>query len=236
MPETIATRIERIQERIQAAQQKAGRKDEVTLVAVSKTFPADRLLEAYNCGLRHFGENRVQEFEGKRPQLDLPDATFHLIGHLQSNKARKAAELFDRVDSVDSLSLAQRLGRFAQERGKVLPLLLQVHLGEEAGKQGIPPKEVPALARRLADAGGIRIEGLMAIPPYFEDPEQVRPYFRQLRKLAEEIDSLGLAGVSMETISMGMSHDFEVAIEEGSTEVRIGTAIFGARPAPGQAG
>jgi pyridoxal phosphate enzyme (YggS family) len=234
--ETVANRIEQVQERIRAALSRAQRADEVTLVAVSKTFPAEAIAEAYGCGVRHFGENRVQEFEGKRPNLDLPDATFHLIGHLQSNKARKAVELFGRIDSVDSLSLAQRLGKVAEEAGREIPVLLQIHLGEEATKSGILPAEAVETAQQMAGINGLRLDGLMAIPPFMEEPEQARPYFRQLRELAEEIDRVGISGVSMKTLSMGMTHDFEVAIEEGATEIRAGTAIFGERPPLGKAG
>lgn len=231
----MVNRIAQVQERMQAALRRAQREDEVTLVAVSKVFPAETIAEAYSCGVCHFGENRVQEFEGKRPALNLPGATFHLIGHLQSNKARKAVELFDRIDSVDSPSLAQRLGKIAEEAGRELPVLLQVHVGEERTKGGVLPAEAGATVRRMADVKGIRVEGLMAIPPYREDPEQARPFFRQLRELAEEIDRTGIPGVSMGTLSMGMTHDFEIAIEEGATEIRVGTAIFGERPPLGKA-
>lgn len=233
---TIAGRIERMQERIHAAVRRAGRNDEVRLVTVSKTVEPGRILEAYHCGLRHFGENRVQEFEGKRGALTLPDATWHLIGHLQTNKARRAIELFDRVDSVDSLRLAERLARSAKEQGKVLPVLLQVHLGEEESKHGVAPDAVRSLAEQVAGLEGLRVEGLMAIPPFLDDPEQVRPYFRRLRELAGEIDRQEVPGLSLKTLSMGMTHDFEVAIEEGATEVRLGTAIFGPRPPVEQGG
>jgi len=232
--ETIANRITQVQERMRAALRRAQREDEVTLVAVSKVFPAEMMAEAYSGGIRHFGENRVQEFEGNRPGLNLPGATFHLIGHLQSNKARKAVELFDRIDSVDSPSLAQRLGKMAEEAGRELPVLLQVHLGEERTKSGVLPAEAVETTRQVAGINGLRLHGLMAIPPYREDPEQARLFFRQLRELAEEIDRASIPGVSMGTLSMGMTHDFEVAIEEGATEVRVGTAIFGERPPPGR--
>ncbi len=220
---------------MQAALRRAQREDEVTLVAVSKVFPAEAIAEAYGCGVRHFGENRVQEFEGKRPVLNLPGATFHLVGHLQSNKARKAMELFDRIDSVDSLLLAQRLGKIAVETGRELPVLLQVHVGQEETKGGVTPAEAVETAQRVAGISGLRLHGLMAIPPFREEPEQARPFFRELRELAEEIDRAGIPGGGMKTLSMGMTHDFEVAIDEGATEIRVGTAIFGERTPAGKA-
>ena len=232
--ETVASRVARIQDRMQAALQRAGRRDEVTLVAVSKTFPAELIVEAYQCGVRHFGENRVQEFEGKRSPLSLPNASFHLVGHLQTNKVRKAVDLFDRIDSVDSLELAERLGRVACEEGEVLPVLLQVRLGGEESKYGMGPESALELARQVAEIDGLSIEGLMAVPPYLENAEEVRPFFRQLHRLAGEIERKNFPGVSMATLSMGMTHDFEVAIEEGATEIRVGTAIFGPRAPKGK--
>ena len=230
--ETVAERVRRIEARIRAAVERAGREEgAVRLVAVSKTFGPGAIAEAYHCGLRHFGENRVQEFDGKRPSLDLPDAVFHLVGHLQSNKARKAAELFDQIDSVDSVSLAERLGQAAGKLGKVLPVLLQVRLGGEGSKSGADPESVPELACAIASIQGLRLEGLMAIPPLVDDPEPSRKYFRELRELAGRMAGEGRFAAETPVLSMGMTHDFEVAIEEGATEIRLGTAVFGARPA-----
>lgn len=227
---TIADAIGRIQERIEAARQRAGRADEVTLVAVTKQVPVERIAEAYRVGVRHFGENRVQEFEDKHPLLVLPSATWHMVGHLQSNKAQKALELFDCVDSLDTLHLAEKLDKAASEKDRRLPVLIQVHLGDEPSKHGAEPANLTALAEQVARLPYLAIEGLMTIPPFLEPAERVRPYFRRLRELAEELDRRRLPGVSLRRLSMGMTHDFEVAIEEGATEVRLGTALFGPRP------
>jgi pyridoxal phosphate enzyme (YggS family) len=231
--DSIAGNLERVQERIDKARQRAGRKDGVTLVGVSKYVPVDRMEEAYRCGLRHFGENRVQEYESKRSQLSLTEAVFHLVGHLQSNKARRAAELFDCVDSLDSLRLAHKLDAAAREQGITLPVLVQVNVGDEESKFGVRPEELPELVEKIAPLEGLTLRGLMAIPPYLEPVENVRPYFRRLRRLAEGLARRHLPGVEMQELSMGMSHDFEVAIEEGATQVRVGTAIFGERPGLG---
>ncbi len=177
--------------------------------------------------MRHFGENRIQEWEAKRGALAGLNATLHFIGHLQSNKARRAAHLFDRIDSVDSLALAQKLHTAAAEEGKRLPILIEVHLGGEATKHGVREEDVLPLAEAIAALQHLELLGLMAIPPYFDETEQVRPYFRRLRELR---DAIGNAlGSPLPVLSMGMSHDFEVAIEEGATEIRIGTALFGGR-------
>ena len=229
---TVAKNWERLQERIAAAMRRAGRADSVTVVAVSKTVEPGRIAEAYRCGLRHFGESRVQEFEEKRGQLTLPVAVFHLVGTLQRNKARRAVELFDRVDTVDNLPLAEKLARAAAERGRELPVLLEVRLGDEATKHGLPPEQVAELARQVARLEPLRLRGLLGMPPYFEDASRTRPFFRQLRELAEELACL--PGVSMSELSMGMSHDFEVAVEEGATEVRLGTALFEKRQGAAQ--
>ena len=231
---SIAENILNIRERIVAAATRAGRNaDAITLMAVSKTFPADAVREAYAGGLRCFGENRVQEFAGKLDSLrDLGDARWHMIGHLQSNKAAKAAEVFHGVDSVDSLKLAEKLDEAAKSAGKKLEILIEVNVGGEAAKSGVPP-DAPELDSLLSAASRLEhleISGLMTIPPYTEDPQAARPYFRALRELRDRIAARNWPGVSMETVSMGMSHDFEIAIEEGSTCVRVGTAIFGTRP------
>jgi len=227
---SISDAIARIQERVEAAQQRAGRVGEITLVAITKQVPVERIAEAYRAGLRHFGENRVQEFEDKHPLLVLPSATWHMVGHLQSNKAQKAVALFDCIDSLDSAHLAEKLDKAAGEKGKPLPVLIQVHLGEEPSKHGVEPANLPALAQQVAGLPHLALEGLMTLPPFLEPAERVRPYFRRLRELAEELDWQKLPGVSMRRLSMGMSHDFEVAVEEGATEVRLGTALFGPRP------
>ncbi|HYA89362.1 MAG TPA: YggS family pyridoxal phosphate-dependent enzyme [archaeon] len=225
---SIAANLEEIRERIARAAERAGRAAaDVTLVAVSKTFPAEAIRAAYSAGVRHFGENRVQEWESKAPLLGDLDATWHLIGHLQSNKARRAAHLFHRVDSVDSIALAQKLDAAAAEEGKCLRVLIEVHLGEETTKSGVAEAELTELAREIAMLPQLELLGLMAIPPFTEDPEGARPYFRKLHELR---DGLSRAfGKALPVLSMGMSHDFEVAIEEGATEIRVGTAVFGAR-------
>lgn len=223
-----------IRDRIQAAARKSGRNaDEIALMAVTKTFGPDSIREAYKAGLRLFGENRVQEFAGKVSQLaDLSGAEWHMIGHLQSNKAGKAAELFVAVDSVDSVRLAEKLNAAAAERGQKLKVLIEVNVGGEAAKSGLDI-ESQELWNLLEAAPGFRqldTQGLMTVPPFTEDPEGARVYFRKLRALRDQIAARNLPAVSMEVLSMGMSHDFEVAIQEGSTCVRLGTAVFGSRP------
>ncbi len=230
---SIAERISAIQQRMAAACSRAGRSvADVQLMAVSKTHPAEAIRQAHSAGLRLFGENRVQEFEGKHVALrDMQDARFHLIGHLQSNKANKAAELFHAVDSVDSLKLAQRLNAAAQAEGKILDILLEINVGGEEAKAGLAPEssDLHALLAAAPQLGHLRIRGLMAIPPFSHHPEGARPFFRRMRELRDQISALDLPDILMDQLSMGMSHDFEVAIEEGSTRVRIGTAIFGER-------
>ena len=222
----------RVQERIDAAARKVGRRsDEITLIGVSKTHPADAIRTAHEAGLRHFGENRVQEWEGKRVEVGALQAHWHLVGHLQSNKAARAAGLFHSVDSVDDLALAQRLDRARDEQasGTKLRILIEVRVEEEESKSGVKPEETAALAGKLAELAHLELAGLMCIPPFLEEPAKVRPYFRRLRELR---DSLARQiGRDLPVLSMGMSHDLEVAIEEGATEVRVGTAIFGSRPA-----
>jgi PLP dependent protein len=230
---SIAENISQVRERIASAAQRASRSpDEITLMGVSKTFPVERIREAYAAGLRVFGENRVQEFAGKADALrDLPDAEWHLIGHLQTNKAAKAAELFDAVDSVDSARMAEKLNAFAESSGKTLSVLIEINVGGETAKSGIVPgsSELEQILQAAARWGNLRLQGLMTVPPYTEDPEDSRPYFRQLRQIRDSIAARGLPQIGMVVLSMGMSHDFEVAIEEGATCVRVGTAIFGER-------
>ena len=226
----IAANLERVRERIARAAERAGRRvEEVTIVAVSKTFPAEAIRAAYEAGLRQFGENRVQEWELKQPKLADLVATWHLIGHLQSNKARRAAKLFDRVDSVDSIELARKLDAFAAEEAKRLAVLIEVRLGGEETKSGVAETDLPALAEYIAALSDLELRGLMTIPPFLDEPERVRPYFRKLRELCA--DASRRLGRDLPVISMGMSHDFEAAIEEGATEIRVGTALFGGRQA-----
>jgi PLP dependent protein len=233
---SIADNVAEIRERIASAAARVRRSpDSITLMAVSKTVDAERIQEAYGAGLRVFGENRVQEFEGKFAGLsELKDAQWHLIGHLQSNKAKKAAELFHAIDSVDSLRLAEKLNQAATEAGKKLEVLIEIKVGQEESKAGIPldSPELENLLRAAPQLESIQIRGLMTVPPFTGDPEGARPYFRLLRDLRDQIAARKLPAIQMDVLSMGMSHDFEVAIEEGSTCVRVGTAIFGARPNP----
>lgn len=204
-------------------------------MAVSKTVEPARIREAWKAGIRLFGENRVQEFAGKRADLvDLEDAEWRLIGHLQTNKAAQAAELFSAIDSVDSLRLAEKLNAAAHKLNKRLAVLIEINIGGEEAKSGVAP-ESPELESLLAAAptlDHLRVGGLMTIPPFGENPESSRPFFRRLRELRERIAARRLPAIEMRELSMGMSHDFEIAIEEGSTCVRIGTAIFGERPKP----
>jgi pyridoxal phosphate enzyme (YggS family) len=229
---TIAQNLAQIHERIAQAARRAGRSpDEVQLMAVSKTVPPELIREACAAGHHLFGENRVQEFISKIGDLSGLELTWHFIGHLQSNKAAKAVEVFDAVDSLDSLRLAERLNAAAEQQGRTLPVLIELNLGEEQSKAGLPP-ESPALEQILQAAerlGHIQITGLMTVPPYSENPEHARPHFGRLREIRDAIASRNLPRVLMDQLSMGMSHDFEVAIEEGSTCVRLGTAIFGER-------
>lgn len=226
--DSIAVNAERLRERVARAAKRAGRSaDDITIVAVSKTFPAEAVRAAYEAGFRDFGENRVQEFESKRAGLKDLDATWRLIGHLQSNKARRAVEVFDRIDSVDSASVATRLDTAAAERGKPLPVLIEVHLGGEETKSGVDEAGLAALAKEIGSLAHLQLLGLMTIPPYEDDLERVRPYFRKLRELRDGLSRE--LGRELPVLSMGMSHDFEVAIEEGGTEIRVGTAIFGER-------
>ena len=230
---SIAEQIAQIRGRMDAAARRTGRNpEEISLMAVTKTVPPERIREAYNAGLRLFGENRVRDFADKAELLrDLADAEWHMIGHLQTNKTAKAAEFFAAVDSVDSLRLAHKLNESAQLFGKKMAVLIEVNVGGEAAKSGVAPGS-QELEDLLAAAPGLErldIRGLMTIPPFTEDPQQARPYFKKLRDLQNQIAAWKLPAVRMDVLSMGMSHDFEVAIEEGSTCVRVGTAIFGER-------
>jgi PLP dependent protein len=230
---SISANISLVQERIAAAARRAGRnRDDIILMAVSKTQPPACIHEAYGAGLRVFGENRVQEFAGKVEALrDLKAAEWHMIGHLQTNKAAKTAELFRAVDSVDSLKLAEKLDAAARTLGRKLDVLIEINVGGEAAKTGVA-SDSPALDELLMAAARLEalvFRGLMTVPPITDDPQGARPHFRKLRELRDRIAARKLPAVGMDQLSMGMSYDFEVAIEEGSTGVRVGTAIFGER-------
>jgi pyridoxal phosphate enzyme (YggS family) len=230
---SIAENLAAVRERIERAACHAGRRpEEIALMAVSKTQPAERIREAYNAGQRLFGENRVREFAAKAEALgDLHAAEWHMIGHLQTNKAAKTAELFSAVDSIDSLKLAVKLNNAAHALGKKMEVLIEVNVGGESAKSGVAPGSWELEQLLLAAPGfrAVTFRGLMTVPPFTEDPQGARPYFRKLRELRDAIAARKPPAISMDQISMGMSHDFEVAIEEGSTCVRVGTAIFGER-------
>jgi len=212
-------RLRAVEERIEQACRRSGRRrSEITLVAVTKVFPAAVIRDAYAEGLRHFGENYVQEFAGKAPKLtDLDGAVFHLIGHLQSNKSRTASELFQVIQTVDTPKLARRLN----ETGKRLEVMVEVKLSDEQAKAGAAPEDVAPVIEAIRACPNLELLGLMTMPPWSEDAETSRPYFRRLRELGEKHD--------VGCLSMGMSNDFEVAIEEGATHIRVGTALFGSR-------
>ena len=220
--DTLADRLAAVTQRIAKAAERARRDAaQITLLAVTKMFPFEVIRAAYSLGLREFGENYVQEFETKLPHLsDLKAARFHLIGHLQSNKSHRAAEIFHTIQTVDSAKLARRLN----ESGKPLDIMLEVKLSPEQAKSGAAPEELPGLIAAVRDCPHLRLLGLMTMPPWSDSPEQSRPYFRRLGELAREHSLAGL--------SMGMSHDLEAAIEEGATMVRVGTALFGKRRKP----
>jgi PLP dependent protein len=227
---TIRENLQLVRGKLADAARRASRKpEEILLIGVSKTHPAEAIREAYDAGLREFGENRVQEWEGKISALADLQATWHLIGHLQSNKAARAAKAFHSVDSVDDWSLAQRLDRAQSEKGTggKLRILIEVHMGGEETKSGVSEAELPELSERVMALAHLEFAGLMCIPPFRENPNEVRPFFATLRTLKEQLESR--VGRALPVLSMGMSHDFEAAIQEGSTEVRIGTAIFGTR-------
>lgn len=235
---SIAENVAAVRARIEdAARRVARRADEVALMGVTKTHGPELIRAAYDAGLRLFGENRVQEFSAKAEALaDLAEAEWHMIGHLQTNKAAKAVELFDGVDSVDSIKLAEKLDAAAQQIGekrigKKLKVLIEINVGGEAAKSGVTP-DSPELEELLLAAPrfeALEFQGLMTVPPFAEDPEDARPFFRRLRELRDAIARRRLPGICMDVLSMGMSHDFQIAIEEGSTCVRVGTAIFGSR-------
>ena len=237
-----------VQERIERASSRAGRRaEEIILIAVSKTHPARKIRELYDAGVRHFAENRIQERESKLSQVASLDIVWHMIGHLQKNKATRAARLFETIDSVDSVALAEKLDRAREDliaenatgtepnagssraaAKSRLRVLIEVKLDPEPAKSGVQDDEVPKLAAALLRLPHLELRGLMGVPPYFDDPEQARPYFQRLRELRDRTrDDMKMEMLPL--LSMGMSHDFEIAIEEGATEIRVGTALFGAR-------
>jgi len=224
-------RLDQVKDQIAQAAQRTDRKpSDITLVAVSKTHPAMIIQQAISIGITELGENRVQEAETKIPEVGRTAARWHLIGHLQSNKARRAVELFDVIHSLDSVALTQRLERVCGEINReALPVLIQVDLGHEATKSGAAEGEVPQIVEAIKQSERLRLTGLMTLPPYFDDPEQARPFFRRLRELRDELFEQRAFGHESGELSMGMTHDYQVAIEEGATIVRIGTAIFGTR-------
>ena len=240
----LAANLARVRERIEAAASRAGRQgDEITLIGVSKMHPAEQIRELYEAGVRHFGENRVQEWESKRALLSDIDATWHLIGHLQSNKVARAVQVFRTIDSVDSIALAERVDRAKKDLntegtegtekkeesgGGRLRVLVEVRLDPGASKSGVSDEELPRLVEAVLALPHLKLRGLMGVPPYFEDAAKVRPFFCRLREMRDAL-RLRLGKEILPVLSMGMSHDFEVAIEEGATEIRVGTALFGER-------
>ncbi len=246
--DAMAANLAEVRERIERAASRAGRRaEEITLIGVSKTHSPAQIRELYEAGVRHFGENRVQEWESKRASLADLDATWHLIGHLQGNKVARALQVFHTIDSVDSLGLAERLDRAKKDfntegteateksedsegavQGGRLRVLLEVRLDPAAAKSGVTDEELPRLVEAVLRLTHLELRGLMGVPPYFEDAENARPYFRRLRELRDAL-RLQFGGEILPALSMGMSHDFEVAIEEGATEIRVGTALFGER-------
>jgi len=227
----LAARLAAIRARLTAAAKNCGRPpEEITLIAISKTHPASVIKRVIEFGAADIGENRVQEAEGKINEVGRDAARWHLVGHLQANKARRAVNLFDLIHSLDSLDLAQRLERLCVEEGiEKLAVLIQVDLGHEETKSGIDESELTHLVEGLGPLSRLELTGLMTLPPFFDDPEQSRPYFRRLRQLRDELAARGAFASGKGELSMGMTNDFEVAIEEGATMVRVGTAIFGER-------
>lgn len=229
--EDLEGRLAHVRSRIASAAQRSGRtSDDVQLIAVSKTHPPPVLREAIAAGVTDLGENRIQEADEKIEEVGREAARWHLIGHLQSNKARRTVQLFDVMHSLDSVPLAQKLDRACHDlRREQLPVLIQVDLGHEATKSGIDESELPQLIEAVKSCARLSLIGLMTLPPFFDDAELTRPFFVKLRELRDRFATLGAFGNRMGELSMGMTHDFEVAIEEGATMVRVGTAIFGAR-------
>jgi PLP dependent protein len=230
----LSERLASINNRIAAVCARVGRAtSEVTLVGVTKTFSPEIIKTAIESGLRILGENRVQEASTKITDLNefasQYNVQWHLIGHLQTNKARRAVELFDAIQTIDGLKLAERINIIAGESGKLLPVFVEVNLGNEGSKSGVATDKVLLLCEQVSRLANLELRGLMAVPPFLEDPQEMRPFFRRLRQLRDEAQRAGAAGDQFKELSMGMSNDFEVAIEEGATFIRVGTAIFGAR-------
>lgn len=224
MTENLEARIKNVKNKIKLAAEKSRRSaEEIKLIAVTKTHPPEILLKAIESGINIFGENKVQEAENKILEIGREKAVWHLIGHLQSNKSRKAVRLFDVIHTVDSIELAERLERICQEEGRAgVSVLVQVDLAGERTKSGVSESDLPDLADFLKSCENLKFDGFMILPPFFENPEKTRPFFQRLRKIRDEMLPNG-------ELSMGMSHDFEVAVEEGATIVRVGTAVFGKR-------
>jgi hypothetical protein len=230
LTDDLAGRVRAVRARVAAAAMRGGRDpDDVTIVAVTKTVEIERIRMVYGLGMKVFGENRVQEARGKISAMRLPLARWEMIGHLQTNKVARAVELFARIQSVDSLKLAEALRQRAEQDGRELPVLLEVNVAGETSKAGLAPGELIAAARAIAAMTSLRPEGLMTVAPIADDPEQVRPVFRALREQLERL-RVEVPETPWRHLSMGMTDDFEVAIEEGATIVRIGRAIFGERP------
>lgn len=227
---TIVENLQRIQTRIRSACDRVGRDpEEVQLVGITKTVSIDRVREGVQAGLRILGENYVQEALKKQQELHQLPISWHFVGHLQTNKARAALESFDCIHTLDRMSLARELDRQAHKLGRQAVVLIQVNTGQEETKSGIDPEGFLAFFKQAAEFDGLVVRGLMCLPPYFDDPEEVRPHFRRLRELLSRAQDLGVTSRPPTELSMGMSHDFEMAIEEGATLVRVGTALFGAR-------
>jgi len=228
---TIKDNLTSVRERIRQAALKAGRDPEsVHLIAVTKTVPPARIQEAHGAGWNVFGENKVQEALEKIEHLGTEGFRWHFIGHLQKNKVKYVPGLFERIHSVDSLALARRLDQHSRDHGVTTAILIQVNVSGEASKFGLAPEELEALLREMESLSNIAVKGLMTIPPMVPDPEQARPYFVRLRELRDRMREKNIPCVSLDELSMGMSNDFEIAVEEGATWVRVGTAIFGKRP------
>ena len=229
--ETLSERLSAVRKNIEKCARRSGRSSsDITLVAVSKTHPPEIVRAAIAAGVTDLGENRIPEAEGKIGEVGRAAARWHLIGHLQSNKARRAAELFDVIHSLDSAALARRLDRMCVELDRSeLPLMIQVDLGHEPTKTGAAEQDLPEIVEAVRESERLSLIGLMTVPPFFDDLEKVRPYFRRLREIRDELNTSKAFGERLGELSMGMTHDYEVAIEEGATMLRIGTAIFGER-------
>ncbi len=226
----IQSNIKKIHDDIRAAAQKSGRdSSRVTLIAVSKRKPSEMIQQAIDAGHRDFGENYIQEAMEKIDLLGRKSATWHFIGHLQSNKAKFAVKYFDLIHTVDKVKLAKEINRQAQKIGKIQEILLQVNIAQETTKSGVKENEIVDIAKQVCRFDNLHVSGLMCMPPFFDDPEDARVYFKRLKQISKDIETLNLPNTTMTHLSMGMSNDFTVAVEEGATLVRVGTAIFGAR-------